>query len=355
MIQCHEREDDSMKTSPKRVISAGHICLDITPVYKPGLEFSSAADAFVPGSLVNVDAADVHTGGSVSNTGLALRRLGADVRLLGKVGDDALGKLAISILEGYGVNGIITDPSCSTSYSIVLSPPGIDRIFLHNPGANDCFRASDVPDSALEDAELFHFGYPPIMKCMYENEGEELISLFKKVNGKGLLTSLDMAMVGAGSEAASADWRSILEKLLPYVDFFVPSFEEIAFMLGKTDYDINALDLEKDVRPIAGELRKMGASVVLIKCGTAGLYYSSENEEGAQPAFKADKVCSATGAGDTCIAAFLISVLNGKSIAESARLAAAEGACCVTAYDALSGLKPLDELERRISCGWETI
>ena len=72
-----------------------------------------------------------------------------------------------------------------------------------------------------------------------------------------------------------------------------------------------------------------------------------------QPCFKADVVRSATGAGDTSIAAFLAAVLEGKGPAACIALAAAEGACCVTAYDALSGLKPLDELEERIRKGWQ--
>lgn len=344
-----------MKNRSKRIISAGHICLDITPVIPPDTVFKSVSEALVPGRLLNVEAADVHTGGSVSNTGLALKKLGAEVTLLGKIGSDAFGRMVNDIVESNGAGGLLIDPECSTSYSIVLALPGIDRIFLHNPGANDSFGAEDVPDAVFESAELFHFGYPPIMRRMYENGGAELISLFRRAKEKGLLTSLDMAVPGESSDAARANWRAILEKLLPYVDYFVPSYEETAFMLGYKDYDINRLDFKTDVRPLADELRAMGASVVLIKCGTAGIYYSSDGEEGRQPAFKADKVCSATGAGDTCIAAFLLSVLEGKSISESVRIAAAEGACCVTAYDALSGLKPLDELERRISLGWETI
>ena len=66
----------------------------------------------------------------------------------------------------------------------------------------------------------------------------------------------------------------------------------------------------------------------------------------------ADIVRSGTGAGDTSIAAFLAAVLSGRDPASCIALASAEGACCVTAYDALSGLKPLDELEERIRKGW---
>ena len=66
-------------------------------------------------------------------------------------------------------------------------------------------------------------------------------------------------------------------------------------------------------------------------------------------------VLSGTGAGDTSIAAFLMAAAQGKAPAQCAALAAAEGACAVTAYDALSGLKQLSELEARIASGWETM
>jgi sugar/nucleoside kinase (ribokinase family) len=79
------------------------------------------------------------------------------------------------------------------------------------------------------------------------------------------------------------------------------------------------------------------------------------DQEGAQPCFKADRVLSGTGAGDTSIAAFLMAAAMGRTPSQCAALAAAEGACAVTAYDALSGLKTMEELEARIASGWETM
>ena len=136
----------------KKVIAAGHICLDITPVFSDQRGYTSVSEALVPGRLVRMEAASVHTGGSVANTGLALKILGNDVTLLGKVGDDAFGGIIQNILKGYGAGGLIVDPHGSTSYSVVLAIPGIDRIFLHNPGANDTFSAADIPEEVLADA-----------------------------------------------------------------------------------------------------------------------------------------------------------------------------------------------------------
>jgi len=368
----------------KKIIAAGHICNDITPMFPLETKCAGIGDLLIPGKLIHMNGADVHTGGSVANTGLALKILGADVQLLGKVGDDAFGTMVRDILAGYGAGGLIVDEGSSTSYSVVLAIPGIDRIFLHDPGANDTFTNADIPDEALEDAALFHFGYPPIMKRMYQNDGAELAAILRRVKERGIATSLDLAAVDPTSEAGRADWEKILAAVLPYTDFFVPSFEELCFMLNRACYDAlsaqggdmaAALDMEADVKPLAQKCLELGCRAVLIKCGTSGMYFRTADlaamaqvgsrleldaalwasQEGIQPCFRADQVLSGTGAGDTSIAAFLMAAVEGKSPRRCAALAAAEGACAVTSYDALGGLKPLDELEERIDSGWETM
>lgn len=368
----------------KKIIAAGHICIDVTPVFSGDTYCDKISDLLEPGKLIHVNPADVHTGGSVANTGLALKILGANVQLLGKIGNDAFGAMIQEVVKSYGADSLIVDENSSTSYSVVLAVPGIDRIFLHNPGANDTFSKEDIPGEVLKDAALFHFGYPPLMKKVYENDGEELVNMFKQMKEHGIATSLDMAAVDPNSDAGRADWEKILRRVMPYTDFFVPSFEELCFMLNRSRYedlktesgDITAgLDMERDVKPLGQKLLSMGAKVVLIKCGTAGMYYCTAsqekleqvgealkldtarwaNQEGIQPCFKADQVLSGTGAGDTSIAAFLLAVLEEKEPAECAALAAAEGACAVTSYDALSGLRPLPELEARIASGWKTL
>ncbi|MCQ2474169.1 MAG: carbohydrate kinase family protein [Saccharofermentans sp.] len=367
-----------------KIISAGHICLDITPVFPASKSSANVGDVLVPGKLINVDAADVHTGGSVANTGLALKILGADVELMGKIGTDPFGGMVKDIAKGYGVSGLIEDQDSSTSYSVVLAVPGVDRIFLHNPGANDTFRNSDIKDESLNDAALFHFGYPPLMRSMFVEDGVELINMLKRMKDKGIATSLDFAAIDPDAESGKADWKKILSGALKYVDFFVPSFEELCFMLNRPLYDSLALkggdmacliDFEKDVKPMADELIELGAGVVLIKCGTKGMYYKTSgkkrlsavgsrlaldvdmwaDKEGIVKCYKADKVLSGTGAGDTSIAAFLMALMDKKSPEWCVKLAAAEGACAVTTYDALGGLKPLKELEERINNGWEIL
>lgn len=368
----------------KKVIAAGHICLDITPVFEGG-PADSVEQLLSPGKLIRTGKADVHTGGSVANTGLAMKLLGADVSLMGKIGKDEFGDMIRKMLKEYDADeGMLTAEGESTSYSVILAIPGIDRIVLHNPGANDTFCAEDIPEQALKNCTLFHFGYPTLMKRMYENEGEELLRILKKAKEAGAATSLDFALVNKDTDAGKADWELILEKIMPYVDFFLPSVEELCFMLDKDrlalwqkrakDRDLtDVLDIKKDVTPLAEQCISFGAKVVLIKCGAPGMYYRTANysvlskisaglgldisgwhgKEGFERSYAPERVLSAIGAGDASIAAFLASMLKGYSLEDTVHLAAAAGASCVAAYDALSGLKPLGELEEKIKAGWK--
>lgn len=368
----------------KKVIAAGHICLDITPVF-PEKKVNDVGDLLQPGKLIEMGAADVHTGGSVANAGLAMKILGADVSLMGKIGTDEFGDMVMQILKQHGAEeGMIRAEDTTTSYSVVLAMPGIDRMFLHNPGANHSFCADDITEESLKGVDLFHFGYPPIMRKMYLNEGEGLVALFKKVKAAGIATSLDMSSVDADSEAGAVNWDAVIQKVMPYVDFFVPSVEELCFMLDRDRFEewqlrangqdiTEILDLEKDIQPLAERCMSYGAKVLMIKCGVAGMYYRTADKEkmqwlldklelkadewvskeGFEKSYIPEKILSATGAGDTSIGAFLTATLEGESIENCMHLAAATGACCVSAYDSLGGLKSFDELRKKIAAGWE--
>ncbi len=370
----------------KKVIVAGHICLDITPAF-PDMGKKVISEILMPGKLIETKGVSVSAGGAVANTGLAMKFFGADVRLMGKVGCDDFGEMICNILKRHDAGEYMIHAENETSsYSVVVAIPGIDRIFLHCPGTNHTFRASDIPDDLLKDTALFHFGYPSLMREMYLNEGEELLRLFQKAKSCGCATSLDLAAVDPHSEAGRADWKRILQKVMPYTDFFVPSIEELCFMIDRDRFatwqerakegDITeVLEPENDIRPVADKCMDMGCRVLLLKCGAPGMYYRTGNadrlkglsekpgldleawseKEGFERSYQADAVLSGTGAGDTSIAAFLTAMLEGSKPEECIRLASATGACCVSAYDALSGLRPLNELRERISAGWEKV
>lgn len=368
----------------KKVIVAGHICLDITPVF-PDKKVSKISEILKPGKLLEVGKAQINTGGAVANTGLGMKALGGNVTLMGKVGQDEFGDIILKILEDHGVTGgMIRSEEENTSYTVVIAVPGIDRVFLHNPGANNHFYAADIPDEELTDAALFHFGYPPIMRSMYEREGEEMLLVMKKVKEAGCATSLDLAAVDPTSPAAEADWKKIITKVVPYVDFFVPSIEELCYMLDPQRFasweeramggDITEiLDVENDIKPLAKMCMDLGCKVLLLKCGAAGMYLETAKEEVLdqiseragldtkkwselsifEPSYVPEKILSATGAGDTSIGAFLLSILEGEEPQMCLHLASATGASCVTTYDSLSGLLPLPQMKEKVNAGWK--
>ena len=366
----------------KRAVAAGHICIDITPLFPKG-SAGEAGRILAPGRLVQMDGVDIHPGGAVANTGLAMKRLGVDVRLMGKIGKDELGALILKRLEEHGAaEGMILSDQEKTSYSVVLAIPGIDRIFLHDPGANVTFSGSDLDFEAIKGADLFHFGYPTLMRRMYQNQGEELARMFRRIKrGEPPYPWIWQPLTRPRKQPGRTG-KGFWKRVLPYVDFFVPSAEELCFMLDGERYrewtkradgrDVTEVIRVRDVKPLGQLALDMGARVVLIKCGALGIYYRTackngiedmcrqlnlsmeawKGKEGFEPSFEPDTVVSATGAGDTSIAAFLASVLREADLKEAVEMAAAEGACCVAAYDALSGLRSLEEMKERIREGW---
>jgi sugar/nucleoside kinase (ribokinase family) len=369
-------------------VVAGHICLDLIPDLSQ-LGQTALSALLRPGQLVQVGDVAIATGGPVSNTGLALHILGIKTQLMGKLGDDPLGQVVRQIVAGYGTHladGMVVDPAASTSYSVIVSPPGVDRIFLHSPGANMTFSADDVRYAVVSAARLFHFGYPPLMRRMYIDEGAELEALYRQVRELGVTTSLDMAVPDPLSEGGRANWGAILRRVMPYVDVFLPSIEEILFMLRRPTYEslssqvaggsllpLVTPDLLSDV---SAELLEMGGRVVGLKLGDRGFYLRTAGAEamadmGAAapprlprhdpgawaerelwiPCFQAQLV-GTTGAGDATIAGFLSGLLRGMGVKETVRMAVAVGACNVEAADALGGLRSWNETVARVAGGW---
>ena len=366
----------------KTAVVAGHICLDVLPEmgHLPSGQFSAL---FQPGHLVSVGEAMFSTGGPVSNVGLALHTLGVPTRLIAKTGDDPYGRILQQIIAGYDaklLDGVRTDPEQPTSYSVIISPPGVDRIFLHCPGVNDVFKATDIDFDLLAAADLMHFGYPPIMQQMFQDGGAELLKVFQKAKQTGITTSLDMAFPDPASPGGQANWRQILSAALPYVDIFTPSIEEILFLLHRAQYDKLISQFENIVDGItpemltelSAELLMMGTKMVLLKLGHLGVYLHTSdldtlkklgrtapcdlsnwaNQEIWSPCYQVD-VVGTTGSGDATIAGFLSGILRNLSPMEAVDAAVAVGACNVEASDALSGLLSWEETMNRIARGWE--
>lgn len=355
------------------IVVAGHVCLDIIPDWKIG-----SIKTIVPGHILEMSGLKLSTGGAVANTGLTLKKLGINTTLLGKIGSDAFGKIILEILEKehktLGENMIISKNEIS-SYTIVLNPPDTDRVFLHYPGPNHTFEANDIPYEKIRSGRIFHFGYPPLMRKFYENDGEELVEMFQRIKTMKMITSLDMAMPDPESPAGKIDWNKFFKHVLPVVDIVMPSIDELLYMLNPEKYYSISEKKEKIdlllLDQLAGKVIDYGAKVVAIKLGDQGLYLRSGQTEKSNlsrivnpnqwnyrqllsPCF-ASEVKGTTGTGDATIAGFLAQLLDGGEPEKCITFATAVGACCVEEVDATGGIQPLPEIVKKITSGWKRL
>jgi sugar/nucleoside kinase (ribokinase family) len=356
--------------------------LDIIPRFTTDAG-AHLTDYLAPGRLAEVGPAALSTGGAVSNTGLNLKRLGIDTRLMGKTGDDLFGQAIRDIVRAYGpelAEGMITVPDETSSYTVIVNPPHVDRIFMHCAGANHTFGADDVRYDFLKEARLFHFGYPPLLGRMYANGGQEMIDMFRRAKETGVTTSLDMTMPDPAGPSGRVNWKGIMKRCMPYIDLFLPSVEEWLFMVDRAYFDeltaavgaggmLSALSPEK-VGWLGEQALNMGCKIIVLKLGERGIYMRSapnlagmgrggpgdvkawQNRELWTSRFEPDELVGTTGAGDAAIAGFLAALLRGVLPERALTIAAAVGACNVEAADALSGVRTWQETIDRIDAGW---
>jgi sugar/nucleoside kinase (ribokinase family) len=193
-----------------------------------------------------------------------------------------------------------------------------------------------------------------------------------------LITSLDLTLPDASQPSGQAAWKIILHRTLPYVDIFIPSIEEIMFMLRRADFEAWGVDLLDNVTApyldlLAQELLASGVGIVGFKLGERGMYLrTSANEKRLaflnrlnqdstkwvnqavwHPAFQV-AVVGTTGAGDSAYAGFLSALLRGLDYADCVKWACAVGACNVEASDATSGVRTWEDTAHRLAAGWET-
>ncbi len=357
------------------VIVSGHLCLDMIPEMD-----NVPLDALAtPGHLFETGPLIFATGGAVSNTGQALHHLGVKAGLMSTIGDDMLGQTILSLIRARGAQ--LTDlitvrPGHTSSYTIVLAPQKADRTFLHHAGPNNTFGLNDIDFTKLEKTRIFHLGYPPLLPRLVAQEGRELQEVCRRARAAGAITTLDTTLPDPESATGRADWKTILASTLPYVDIFIPSIEEIIFMLRRADFEAwrgNVLRhlTRHYLSALADELLSFGVAVTGFKLSEMGFYLKTSPAERIasltrhlpldaqvwggvelwQPAFKVD-VVGTIGAGDSAYAGFLKALLCGMPPLEAIRRACAVGACNVEAADSISGVRSWEETEVRLRAGW---
>lgn len=363
---------------PSDVMVAGHIALDILPDMS-ALKPEQVIDA---GKVFEIGRISYSTGGAVSNTGLALHRLGIDVDLLAVVGADWVGQAIINYVRGFDTplgDHIRVLPDAASAYTIVIEPGNHDRTLLTHTGVYNDFGLSNIDLGLAADCKLFHLGYPTLLPRLYENDGAGFLELARTIKDLGPVTSVDMSLPAPASPGGQADWRGILRRCLPFVDIFVPSIEEIMFMLRRADHDrwggqIIARMTAGYLADLAAELLEMGVGIAGFKLGPRGLYLqaSADAERLAclskigqapsawvgirtwRPAFQV-QVAGTTGAGDAAYAGLIAALIRGLDYQDCARWACAVAACNIEAADATSGVQAWHATEARLAGDWPTL
>jgi len=298
------------------------VCLGILVADVVGRPLRAVPD---PGRLVLVDDMALHTGGCALNAATGLARLGLPVEVIGKVGADPFGDFLLRTMaeRGIGTQGVSRDPEIGTSATMVMVAPDGERRFVHYIGANARLRLDDVDGAQIAGASILHVAGALVLPGL---DGRPMAALLQTARSAGVITFLDTVWDDTGR------WMDLLGPSMPHVDYFVPSLAEAQALTG--------LDDPEDV---ACALLDRGVGTVGLKMGSAGcLVVSGTGERVRLPAFEVP-VVDATGAGDAFAAGFMAGVWLGWSLEQTARLANAAGALCVTGAGASGNVRSLPE------------
>ncbi len=279
------------------------------------------------GKLALVERMELHSGGCAANTGVGLAKLGVETAIIGKVGRDGFGDFMVRQFETYGIDvgAVVRDNDTATSATMVLVHSDGERSFLHYLGANATFRAEDIDFERVKSSKILHVAGAQVMPSF---DGAPMAKLLKQAKSVGVTTALDTVWDATGR------WMELTGPSLPYVDYFLPSYEEARMLAGGG---------VKGAEDVAQFLLDAGAKVVALKLGHEGCYVRSAGGETVRLAALPVKAIDALGAGDAFVAGFLAGLVRGWNLEQCARFATGVGASCVTALGATTGIRSFDE------------
>ena len=287
-----------------KVVVVGSISMDlvVTSKVRPGAGETVLGDAFktVPG-------------GKGANQAVAAARLGAEVHMIGCVGDDYYGNQLIKNLKNNGVSTKFVKPvtqiGTGTAH-IVLAED--DNSIVVVKGAND-FVTPEYVEGALDilkEADIV------LIQQEIPFETIEYVSNVCASYGLSLLLN-------------PAPAHFISNKVIDQATFITPNEHEVKLLFPNLSVE---------------EVLKQNATKVFITEGSKGARYHSGKEEVLVPTYKVD-VVDTTGAGDTFNAAFAVAVAEGKDLAGSLRFANRAASLSVTKFGAQGGMPYRQEVE----------
>jgi len=279
------------------------------------------------GKLELVDTLSLYTGGCAASAAIDMAKIGINAAIIGKIGNDGFGNFMKNAFVENNVitDGLIINNSGSTSASLVIVTEDGERSFIHCQGENATLIESDIDYSIVEEAKLV---FVAGIMLMAKFDGDECAKFLRKCKEKGKITALDTAWDSTGR------WMKVMTSSLPYLDYFLPSFEEAAELSGKTDPE-----------EMADVFLAYGPKIVVIKLGKEGCFIKTQDGEKYNiPTYDRIKAVDTTGAGDSFCAGFLTATVRGKSLFDCGKFGNAVGTHCVMAKGASTGIKSEAEI-----------
>jgi ribokinase len=292
-----------MTGAAARVLVVGSANLDYT---------ISAERLPQPGETVSGGTLLINHGGKGANQAVAARRLGAEVRFIGCVGDDPAG-VAIRtqlVAEGIDVAGLFATAAAATGTAlIVVDAAGRNQITVA-PGANHCL---DVDMLATRIADL---AWPQVLLCQFETPMATVAWALREARAAGAITVLNPAPI-----------RPVPDEIWPLVDYLTPNLGEAERLTGGL----------ADPQAAARALLDRGVGTVIVTLGERGALACTGDTVLRVPAPEVIAV-DTTGAGDAFNGALAVACAEGRPLADAVRLANATGALACTRRGARGAL-----------------
>jgi sugar/nucleoside kinase (ribokinase family) len=257
--------------------------------------------------------------GTAGGTVVDTAKLGLKSLAVGAVGEDEKADWVLLTLGKFGIDTSAMQriAGVPTSATILNVRPNGDRPALHVRGASDHF---DLPVGMYDqvfDAKVVHLGGTGLLRRL---DGPPSRIILEEARRRGCITTFDLI-------AASAETAAIVEPLLPFIDYFMPSIEEAQDMSGR-----------KGPEDCAAYYLDRGATACVFTLGGEGAYYA--HRDGARlrsPAYEV-AVVDTTGCGDAFDAGMITAIVRGMDVETSLRFAQASAGLVATGLGSDAGI-----------------
>ena len=228
-----------------------------------------------------------HPGGALANFLATLNQYGAQTAFLGKVGNDAFGKMLVRTLKEAGIEtrGIVLDDAVFTTLAFVTFDETGNRSFsfARKPGADTELQYDELDLSLIDDCKVFHFGTLSLTDSPARETTRKAVAYAKE---KGKMITFDPNL-RLPLWKDPEDAKKQMEWGLSQADIVKISDEEVEFLWGA--------DAEEGASKV---LSDYGVKLVFVTCGAEGCVYQNRLAKGKLPSLKGVQVADTTGAGD---------------------------------------------------------